>query len=500
MMTGIAGGAGQQTSGGSMRTRTHRFRPFLIIGLAIVASALWIPPAHAQYDPAPAPGPYYFVSDTLDTPDQFYWRGVQSFGGIKTIENLNLLAAVLGDTPPQVLGSSQHLVPVENFNFGGGSVTLQPFAYTKGGSAHKYNLWLGPFMRAFLNDPLGGPKFDLTLPFSDGRVALSDRSAIIRSGLDAGVWHTAVDFDVTGGTSQGFDVVAPADGLVEGTTPTSSSLAIRHTAFNGRSFLTIYQHLVPESKAHLTVGAPVVRGQILGHVQAAGYTHLHFGVAVAGPSRTIGGVLVPAMWYLIDPFGVYDYRRDFENATSYNYVPKNTLAAPVQGVVHASVWRTDPPIGSLLLPEDCESFNPDNLTIVTSGSQRVIRDGAHTLFTFSNGHEALTAGSIIRYYRADKACMIGRPGPSFQYLLVGDHGPQGSANGEDCLSFDPSDIGIEPLGDGRYVLKWEWVNATLFVFPNMLEAGNALSTIRKYGFSQVCYVGRPDPSFQYMKH
>lgn len=39
----------------------------------------------------------------------------------------------------------------------------------------------------------------------------------------------------------------------------------------------------------------------------------------------------------------------------------------------------------------------------------------------------------------------------------------------------------------------------MFTFPNMLEAGNALSIIKKYGFTKTCFVGRPNPSLQYMR-
>jgi len=31
------------------------------------------------------------------------------------------------------------------------------------------------------------------------------------------------------------------------------------------------------------------------------------------------------------------------------------------------------------------------------------------------------------------------------------------------------------------------------------EADKALAIIKKYGFNKSCFVGRPDPSFQYMR-
>ena len=140
----------------------------------------------------------------------------------------------------------------ETFDFGGGSLRLQPFAFTATHSSKKHDLPIGPKLRHFLNDPLGGAAFDLTLPFSNAHVALSDHSAIIRGGTTESVWHTAVDLDMNGDTTRGFDVVATADGVVEGTSATSTSLVIRHVASNRQNFLTIYQHLVPASKAALS--------------------------------------------------------------------------------------------------------------------------------------------------------------------------------------------------------------------------------------------------------
>ena len=103
-------------------------------------------------------------------------------------------------------------------------------------------------------------------------------------------WHAAVDFDVSGSTHEGFDVLAPADGFVLGN-GNSVTLCLKHTASNGEEFLTVYSHILPASKAHLQVGTAIRRGEAIGRVQEPGgaYTHLHFGVAVRGPSRMVNG-------------------------------------------------------------------------------------------------------------------------------------------------------------------------------------------------------------------
>ena len=65
------------------------------------------------------------------------------------------------------------------------------------------------------------------------------------------------------------------------------------------------------------------------------------------------------------------------------------------------------------------------------------------------------------------------------------------------MRFSTSSLRIVPSTNGRY--RIDSSRSRLFTFPNMLEAGNALSVIKKYGFTRSCFVGRPDPSLQYLR-
>jgi len=450
-----------------------------------------------------ASGPYLFVSDNVNGVDQFYSEGVESYGGIRFNKGLNLLATVLGDDPANQRQGNQQLVPTASFEIVGGNVTIQPFAATVGGNARKFGLPYGARLKEFLYYPLGKAWFDLTLPFDDQNVALSDHSGAVRT-PGGSVFHFAIDFDYSSDTRHGFDIIAPADGIIEGNSIPGggSSMAIKHTAANGRQFLTYYQHLVPASNK-LAVGKPVKRGDKIGRVESRdadgnpAYTHLHFGVAVKGPARTINGVDVPEMWYEIDPFGVYDYRRNRDSDTAYNYLPNNTITRPVRGMLTRSVFRTNPIIGSLLLPEDCLSIDPGSLSVSRSGNTFQVVDGTRTLFVAPSRREANRIISILRNYEPDQICYIGRPDASFQYLLRNNSSPSGYIMGEDCVAFDPDRIEIAPIAGGRYQMSSD--GHTMLDFPNMLEAGNALSAIKKYGFKLSCYVGRPDPSFTYFR-
>lgn len=300
---------------------------------------------------SPEPGPYFFMSDAAGSERQYPWGRTGSYGGVAIVENFNLLAHVLGDVPRAPAGAK--LIPPEPFRAAAVILELQPFAVTRGEDLRKRGLDIAaaaPKLAAFLADPLGGAAFDLTLPFVDSRVALSDSSALLRPSKTEDCWHTAMDLDVSGASTAPFDVVAPADGIVEGNTG-SVTLAIKHTASNGREFLTIYSHIVPESKSHLTKGTLVQRGERLGRIDERGkYAHLHFSVAVRGPAGRAGETPVPAMWYVIDPLGVYDYRRNRRDAANYNYLRDNDLTSPVRGIQMVYVFRTNPLIGSLPVP------------------------------------------------------------------------------------------------------------------------------------------------------
>ena len=466
---------------------------------ALAAFGFASSPSEAQ-----ARGPYYFVSDA-DPSGQQSFGSADSYSSVDVIEGYNLLAHLLGDVPAAPDG--QQLAPVAAVSFRSGTVTLQPFAAVDPTTGRFRGLPIGPRLKAFLDDPLGGASFDLTMPFRSTEVALSDSSALMRAGeVGSDPWHTAIDFDLNpsgGGTSTGFDVVAPADGVVERNVPGSGIVVLRHVAANGRPFLTLYNHLEPASKMTLAQGVAIRRGDAIGRVQdrdANGqpiYAHLHFAVAVSAAGGIVAGVPVLDSWYLIDPFGVYDYRRNRSSQTEYSYLPNNTLDRTLRGRIHAQVFRTDPPVGSIVLPEDCVGFNAANLTVRSNGSVHQVIDGSHAVFAAPNSAEADRIIRVARNYQADRSCVIGRPEASFTYLLAASAAPAGAFAGEDCRAFDPDGLRLRPAPAGGY--RMVAGRRSMFSFPNMLEAGNALHAIRTYGFTRACYVGRPGPSLIYLR-
>ena len=162
------------------------------------------------------------------------------------------------------------------------------------------------------------------------------------------------------------------------------------------------------------------------------------------------------------------------------------------------------PVGTIVRPtipsflkEDLIGFNAYNLRIVPRGSIFLILDGNHSVFSAPNYTEAKKIVNICRNYGINKQGFVGRPNPSLTYLLRGAQAPVGAMANEDCLSFNPDNLEVQPAGGGSYRL----VDGShyLFSFPNQAEAIQSLKVIQKYGFTKTCYVGRPGPSLQYLR-
>jgi len=148
--------------------------------------------------------------------------------------------------------------------------------------------------------------------------------------------------------------------------------------------------------------------------------------------------------------------------------------------------------------EDCLSFNPATVAVKQSGSNWLVVSGNSSMFAAPNKAEADRIVQLIKHLGFNRNCYVGRPDPSFQYSLVnGAPSNAGMLAGEDCIGFNPANLKIQTI-NGR--IKITDGNSILFDFANsMAEAQMTLCLIKKYKFTKTCYVGRPDPSFQYMR-
>lgn len=340
----------------------------------------------------------YFVSDVAPSSSGLgrYWREVQQFSGFTTPgttydgvfaagsstngghffhANLNLLAHAVGDDAGDHLVGRATLVrkfPYEVKNrvaVAGAStkltVEVQPWEENhrapRGGS-NRVRLAIGANLAAFLDDPLGlGHGLELGLPFTDPDATPS--GGWVRppkKPSDPGsAFHGGIDFSVPTDPRPLLTAAAAADGTVlyllngKRSSGHQGGVALLHEPAPGKQFITIYQHLQPDS-VKLAVGDVVSRGDRLGKIRrwinddGSDNSHLHFSVAVPGPAFDLDGTPVPALWYFIDPFGVYGYH-DHSSTSDYEYVPRAAggMAYRIRGADRTIHWAANPPIRML---------------------------------------------------------------------------------------------------------------------------------------------------------
>ena len=147
---------------------------------------------------------------------------------------------------------------------------------------------------------------------------------------------------------------------------------------------------------------------------------------------------------------------------------------------------------------DCVRFDPAALGVRQVKGRWKIVGGDHWLFDFGPDQTAARQSlNVIIHYRMDRVCVVGRPNPVFSYMLAKGGSPSGGMAGEDCVAFDPKRATVSNIqGSWKIVSGRRW----LFDFgQGQTEARQALAVIRRFGFSQTCFVGRPDADFTYLR-
>jgi hypothetical protein len=170
-----------------------------------------------------------------------------------------------------------------------------------------------------------------------------------------------------------------------------------------------------------------------------------------------------------------------------------------KGLVSSTAATSPARVPASVVPqEDCIPFNTSNVQVKNIQGRWKLVDGSNWLFDFDRDRDAANkASAIIRHYHMDKVCYVGRPDPSFIYLLSDDKAPLGKKVGDDCVSFDPVSLRIQQI-KGR----WKLVDGRNWVFDfnkDISEAKQALEIIRRYQFRYSCFVGRPSPEFSYLR-
>ena len=148
--------------------------------------------------------------------------------------------------------------------------------------------------------------------------------------------------------------------------------------------------------------------------------------------------------------------------------------------------------------EDCIPFTPGNVTATqVQGRWKVVQGNMWMMDFGSNRAGAEKAVQIIRQYGMNKQCFVGRPNAPMQYYTVNGKSPQGAAPGEDCISFNPSNIAASRIQN-----RWKVVDGGKWLLDfdqKEAEARIAVDVIKFYGFNKQCFVGRPNAPMQYYR-
>jgi hypothetical protein len=153
----------------------------------------------------------------------------------------------------------------------------------------------------------------------------------------------------------------------------------------------------------------------------------------------------------------------------------------------------------IALNEDCIAFDPANTAVeLVNGRWTIVENGNHLMFNFEGDrNNAVRSLQTIKHYGMNKSCFVGRPQPSFQYMLVNNGSPVGPTIGEDCVPFNPVTTKVSYIGN-----RWKIVDGDHWMFDfadNRAEAEQSLAVMQKYGFDKSCYVGRPNAKFSYLR-
>jgi hypothetical protein len=151
-----------------------------------------------------------------------------------------------------------------------------------------------------------------------------------------------------------------------------------------------------------------------------------------------------------------------------------------------------------VLREDCIGFDYRRAAVKKIDGHWKIVVGNMWLLDFGRSEsEAKQALRVIRHYRMNRQCFVGRPGPSMEYYLVDGKAPAGSMAGDDCVGFNPAKIEVKKVsGSWKIVEDSHWI---LDFGSNESEARTAFQIIQKYGFKYICFVGRPNASMTYFR-
>lgn len=142
-------------------------------------------------------------------------------------------------------------------------------------------------------------------------------------------------------------------------------------------------------------------------------------------------------------------------------------------------------------------FNPATARVTRVGSVWKLLADSVTLLEFPNESEARHALAIIQHYGMNQQCKIGAPTPVMVYYLIHGRAPAGAMASEDAVPFNPATTRVKSVNNRFFLVDGD--HSILDLGTDVGAARLALRAIQEYGFTHICFVGRPDPSMVYFR-
>jgi len=150
------------------------------------------------------------------------------------------------------------------------------------------------------------------------------------------------------------------------------------------------------------------------------------------------------------------------------------------------------------LTEDCIRVNPTNVRTKKINNRWKVVDGSHWLLDFGTKKaDAEKAVRVIKHYKLDRQCFVGRPNAPMQYYTVKGCAPMGTLPGEDANAFNPANVQAKKINN-----RWKVVDGSHWLLDfntKEAQAKNAVKIIKHYGFKYICFVGRPHAPMMYFR-
>jgi hypothetical protein len=212
---------------------------------------------------------------------------------------------------------------------------------------------------------------------------------------------------------------------------------------------------------------------------------------------------------LVTDFTDRSGRHDYETSGSLRLdnappPPEKPMPAPVvfaarpSNAPQAAVALTPTPHHVAELPpardedEECTKVYPPDVIATPTPRGTVVKDFLHTLINFeSDKLAAAKTVQVIRQYRFDEQCFIGRGKSKFTYWRVAGQFPKTAMAGSDCVEIQPDAItaqGGKVVAANRVIADFEGDTAS---------ASRAVQLLRSNKVNRQCFAARPNEKMVY---